>query len=39
MVAWCTKEGYGTRIIPEGALQGVQFIRVRRLTPAKLERH
>ncbi|BGP02607.1 hypothetical protein NBRC10513v2_003709 [Rhodotorula toruloides] len=27
MVAWCTKEGYGTRIIPEGALQGVQFIR------------
>lgn len=29
MVAWCTKEGYGTRIIPEGALQGVQFTRVR----------
>ncbi|GAA5874555.1 hypothetical protein JCM3774_004647 [Rhodotorula dairenensis] len=27
MVAWCTKEGHGTRIIPEGALQGVQFIR------------
>ncbi|GAA5846094.1 hypothetical protein JCM9279_004784 [Rhodotorula babjevae] len=27
MVAWCTKEGYGTRIIPEGALQGVQFTR------------
>ncbi|BGP39941.1 hypothetical protein JCM10450v2_003921 [Rhodotorula kratochvilovae] len=27
MVAWCTKEGYGTRIIPEGALQGVQFIQ------------
>ncbi|GAA6002256.1 uncharacterized protein JCM10292_000831 [Rhodotorula paludigena] len=27
MVAWCTKEGYGTRIIPEGALTGVQFIR------------
>lgn len=29
MVAWCTKEGHGTRIIPEGALQGVQFIQVR----------
>ncbi|GAA6022361.1 hypothetical protein JCM11491_003234 [Sporobolomyces phaffii] len=27
MVAWCTKEGHGTRIIPEGALQGVQFMR------------
>ncbi|GAA5981770.1 hypothetical protein JCM10908_004603 [Rhodotorula pacifica] len=27
MVAWCTKEGHGTRIIPEGALQGVQFIQ------------
>ncbi|GAA5899401.1 hypothetical protein JCM6882_009108 [Rhodosporidiobolus microsporus] len=27
MVAWCTKEGHGTRIIPEGALQGVQFTR------------
>ena len=26
MVAWCTKEVYGTRIIPEGALQGVGFI-------------
>ncbi|GAA5884632.1 hypothetical protein JCM16303_003691 [Sporobolomyces ruberrimus] len=27
MVAWCTKEGHGTRLIPEGALQGVQFMR------------
>ncbi|GAA5838919.1 hypothetical protein JCM11251_003736 [Rhodosporidiobolus azoricus] len=27
MVAWCTKEGHGTRIIPEGALRGVQFTR------------
>ncbi|GAA6024978.1 hypothetical protein JCM8202_002172 [Rhodotorula sphaerocarpa] len=27
MVAWCTKEGHGTRLIPQGALQGVQFIR------------
>ncbi|GAA5836109.1 hypothetical protein JCM3766R1_001968 [Sporobolomyces carnicolor] len=27
MVAWCTKEGHGTRIIPEGALTGVQFMR------------
>jgi hypothetical protein len=26
-VAWCTKAGRGTRIIPEGALQGVQFMR------------
>jgi len=26
-VAWCTKPGYGTRLIPEGALTGVQFIR------------
>jgi hypothetical protein len=32
-VAWCTKSGYGTRIIPEGALQGVQAIR----TPDYLE--
>ncbi|GAA5825719.1 hypothetical protein JCM11251_000349 [Rhodosporidiobolus azoricus] len=27
MVAWCTKEGHGTRVIPDGALQGVQFVR------------
>ncbi|TFK35250.1 hypothetical protein BDQ12DRAFT_700065 [Crucibulum laeve] len=27
MVAWCTKEGHGTRLIPEGALTGVQWIR------------
>lgn len=27
MVAWCTREGHGTRLIPEGALQGVQFLR------------
>lgn len=26
-VAWCTKPGRGTRIIPAGALQGVQFMR------------
>jgi hypothetical protein len=26
-VAWCTKPGYGTRIIPKGALTGVQFIK------------
>ncbi|TFK35251.1 hypothetical protein BDQ12DRAFT_322981 [Crucibulum laeve] len=30
MVAWCTKPGHGTRLIPEGALTGVQFIK----TPA-----
>ncbi|KAF8624428.1 hypothetical protein AX17_007137 [Amanita inopinata Kibby_2008] len=27
MVAWCTKPGRGTRLIPNGALQGVQWIR------------
>jgi len=27
MVAWCTKPGRGTRLIPEGTLQGVQFVR------------
>jgi len=26
-VAWCTKPGRGTRLIPEGALRGVQFTR------------
>ncbi|KAF7416153.1 hypothetical protein PC9H_002416 [Pleurotus ostreatus] len=26
-VAWCTKPGHGTRLIPEGAIKGVQFIR------------
>jgi hypothetical protein len=26
-VAWCTKPGRGTRLIPKGALQGVQFTR------------
>jgi hypothetical protein len=26
-VAWCTKPGHGTRLIPAGALQGVQFMR------------
>jgi hypothetical protein len=32
-VAWCTKAGYGTRIIPQGALTGVQFIK----TPAYVQ--
>jgi hypothetical protein len=27
MVAWCTKPGRGTRLIPSGALQGVQFMK------------
>ncbi|KAF5359822.1 hypothetical protein D9756_003652 [Leucocoprinus leucothites] len=27
MVAWCTKPGHGTRLIPQYALQGVQFIK------------
>jgi len=26
-VAWCTKKGHGTRLIPEGALQGVQLVQ------------
>ncbi|KAG1725499.1 uncharacterized protein EDB91DRAFT_1168267 [Suillus paluster] len=26
-VAWCTKPGHGTRLIPNGALQGVQLLR------------
>ena len=25
-VAWCTKKGHGTRIIPQGALQGAQWL-------------
>jgi hypothetical protein len=25
-VAWCTKQGHGTRIIPEGTLTGVQWL-------------
>jgi hypothetical protein len=27
MVAYCSKPGHGTRLIPAGALQGVQFLR------------
>lgn len=27
MVAWCTQPGRGTRLIPEGALRGVQFTK------------
>lgn len=26
-VAWCTKAGYGTRIIPKGAITGLQFMK------------
>jgi len=26
-VAWCSKTGHGTRIIPDGTLTGVQFLR------------
>ena len=33
MIAWCTKPGRGTRLIPAGALQGVQFIK----TPAYVQ--
>ncbi|KAF8590758.1 hypothetical protein K439DRAFT_1328797 [Ramaria rubella] len=27
LVAWCTKPGHGTRVIPPGALTGVQFMQ------------
>ncbi|KAG5651405.1 hypothetical protein H0H81_008763 [Sphagnurus paluster] len=27
MVAWCTKPGHGTRLIPKDTLKGVQFMR------------
>ncbi|KAJ7611912.1 hypothetical protein DFH06DRAFT_1371753 [Mycena polygramma] len=27
VVAWCTKKGHGTRIIPDGAITGLQFIK------------
>jgi hypothetical protein len=27
MVAWCTKPGRGTRLIPAGAIQGVQYMK------------
>jgi len=33
MVAWCTKPGYGTRLIPEGTLTGLQFTK----TPAYIQ--
>ncbi|KAK0194127.1 hypothetical protein F5146DRAFT_1034360 [Armillaria mellea] len=32
-VAWCTKKGRGTRLMPEGTLQGVQFMK----TPGYLQ--
>jgi hypothetical protein len=32
-VAWCTKPGRGTRLIPAGALKGLQFIK----TPAYIQ--
>ncbi|KIM40804.1 hypothetical protein M413DRAFT_50517, partial [Hebeloma cylindrosporum] len=27
MIAWCTKPGHGTRLIPAGTLTGVQFLK------------
>jgi len=33
MIAWCTKPGRGTRLIPAGAIQGVQFMK----TPAYVQ--
>lgn len=32
-VAWCTKKGYGTRLIPDGAITGIQFVK----TPSYLQ--
>ena len=29
MVAYCSKPGHGTRLIPEGALTGVQFMKTK----------
>ncbi|KAI0641490.1 hypothetical protein C8Q79DRAFT_314300 [Trametes meyenii] len=26
-VAWCTKDGHGTRLIPDGAIQGAHFVQ------------
>ncbi|KAG8918960.1 hypothetical protein FRC01_001558, partial [Tulasnella sp. 417] len=28
-VAWCTKPGHGTRVIPQGAITGAQFMRTK----------
>jgi hypothetical protein len=28
-VAWCTKSGRGTRVIPNGSLKGVHFVRTK----------
>lgn len=28
-VAWCTKSGYGTRVIPDGTLTGVHFVQTK----------
>ncbi|KAJ6548574.1 hypothetical protein B0H19DRAFT_190524 [Mycena capillaripes] len=27
VVAWCSKKGHGTRIIPDGAVTGIQFVK------------
>lgn len=27
MVAWCTQPGHGARVIPPGAITGVQFVK------------
>lgn len=27
MIAWCTRGGHGTRIMPDGTLTGVQFTK------------
>jgi len=29
MVAWCSKPGYGTRLIPEGTVTGLQWIKTK----------
>jgi len=29
MVAWCTKPGHGTRVIPANTLTGIQFVKTK----------
>ena len=27
MIAWCTKKGHGTRIMPEGTIKGMSWVK------------
>jgi len=31
MVSYCTKKGYGTRVMPKGTIKGAHFIKVSRI--------